>query len=282
MATLKKPRAEAEQLLDNQIEAGSKLLEAAADVQTEDDYESWRRDRRRWINFTKEAVDAIYEEDSPGSEFRRTAQPGVVLGGGSVAQRFAQDRGTLENGVNTLVSLKERLALATEPFLARSPEEPAADDAVGPVNEAVVFLVHGRNIGKREEVARFLEKSGTHRVVILDEQASRGRTLIEKFEEHASESKYAVVLLTGDDVGGLRGADGEQKPRARQNVVFEYGFFVGQLGRARATVLYEPGVELPSDIEGLVYIELDEGGSWQYKLLKELRDAGLDFDMHKL
>jgi predicted nucleotide-binding protein len=121
------------------------------------------------------------------------------------------------------------------------------------MGSAVIFLVHGRNKGIREEVARFLEKAGPdHEVVILDEQASRGKTLIEKLEAHAGAAKYAVVLLTGDDVGAPKDEQSKQHPRARQNVVFELGFFFGKLGREHVTVLFEADVEKPSDVEGLV------------------------------
>ena len=109
-------------------------------------------------------------------------------------------------------------------------------------------------MNSQEAVGRLLEKPGGHEVVILHEQPNEGRTLIEKFEDHASAGDHAVVLLTGDDVGGEVPVDGKDpvlNPRGRQNVVFELGFFVGRLGRSRAVVLYEEGVELPSDFKGL-------------------------------
>jgi Predicted nucleotide-binding protein containing TIR -like domain len=70
--------------------------------------------------------------------------------------------------------------------------------------------------------------------------------------------------------------------RARQNVVFELGFFVGKLGRERVTVLYESGVERPSDIDGLAYIALDEAGGWKLQLIREMRAAGMDIDLNRL
>jgi predicted nucleotide-binding protein len=143
-----------------------------------------------------------------------------------------------------------------------------------------IFLAHGRDERTRETVARLLEKvgQGRHEVVTLQERTNRGRTLIEKFEEHAAQASYAVILLTGDDVG--RGGPGEGlKPRARQNVIFEMGFFCGSIKRSRVAVLYEPGVERPSDVEGLAYIELDPAGAWKTALVRELCDAGLECDL---
>lgn len=141
-----------------------------------------------------------------------------------------------------------------------------------------VFLVHGHNLSAKYDVARVLHRLIGHEPVILDEQASRGRTLVEKFEQHASAAAFAVVLLTPDDVGGTP-AD-EQRPRARQNVVFELGYFFGVLGRGNVAVL-NAGVERPSDVEGLVYIAYP-GGDWAIQLGKEMRAAGLPVDLNRL
>lgn len=145
-----------------------------------------------------------------------------------------------------------------------------------------VFLVHGTNAGRREEIARFLEQVlAGKEVVVLHEQPNRGRTLIEKFEGTAALAGYAVVLLTGDDTAQPVGSS-DTTLRARQNVVFELGFFFGKLGRGHVAVLYEEGVELPSDVSGLAYLPLDEADGWKVKLARELRDAGLDPDLNRL
>ncbi len=94
-----------------------------------------------------------------------------------------------------------------------------------------VFVVHGRNEAIRESVARFLEKIGLN-AIILHEQPNNGGAVIDKFEHHARDVGFAVVLLTGDDVGGLAFPGKEDlKPRARQNVIFELGFFYSETGK---------------------------------------------------
>ena len=114
------------------------------------------------------------------------------------------------------------------------------------------------------------------------EQASEGRTLIEKFERHSEAVAFAVVLLTAEDRGGLADADpGTYLPRARQNVILELGYFVGTLKRRGVCVLHEPGVEIPSDFHGVVYVPLDPGGAWRLLLAKEMKAAGLDIDLNK-
>jgi predicted nucleotide-binding protein len=132
-------------------------------------------------------------------------------------------------------------------------------------------VVHGHEHGLLHEVVRVLERATSREVIVLHEQANAGRTILEKFEAHAATASYAVVLLTGDDVGGAVG--GPTAPRGRQNVIFELGFFFGRLGRDRVAVLLASGVEQPSDIAGLVYIPVDPNGAWKYRLARELGAA---------
>ena len=143
-----------------------------------------------------------------------------------------------------------------------------------------VFVVHGRNEALREKVARFLEKLGLV-PIILHEKPNKGRTIIEKFTDYADVS-YTVVLLTADDIGGLVGTGQDDlTPRARQNVVFELGYFLGRLGREKVCALYENGVEVLSDYSGVLYITLDSHDAWRLQLAKEMKAAGLPVDMNR-
>lgn len=137
-----------------------------------------------------------------------------------------------------------------------------------------VFIVHGHDDAAREAVARYLEKLGFE-AIILHEQASQGRTVIEKIEAH-SEVGFAVVLLTPDDFGGAKGE--QPSERARQNVLLELGFFVGKLGRPRVCALKRGDIEVPSDFGGVVYVPFDNGGGWREALGRELEAAGFDID----
>lgn len=137
-----------------------------------------------------------------------------------------------------------------------------------------VFIVHGRDESTKEKTAQFLIGLGLE-PIILHEQPNKGRTIIEKFEDHSSDVKYAVILLTSDDVGGLKSTSVKLSPRARQNVVFEMGHFFGRLGRGKVCALTYNEVERPSDIDGIVYISLDQNGGWKRLLARELRAAGL-------
>jgi hypothetical protein len=137
-----------------------------------------------------------------------------------------------------------------------------------------VFVVHGHDDGARESVARFLEKLDFE-AIILHEQANQGRTVIEKIEAHGDVG-FAVILLTPDDVGSVKG--GEPQPRARQNVMLELGYFVGRLGRSRVCALKRGDLELPSDFGGVVYEDYDAGGGWKDALGRELQAAGFEID----
>lgn len=142
-----------------------------------------------------------------------------------------------------------------------------------------VFVVHGHDEVSRLKLARFLESLKLIPVVLMD-QPNAGRTIIEKFE---SESKVglAVVLLTPDDVGGPRATPRRRKSRARQNVIFELGYFAAALGRHRVIALVAGGVEIPSDYQGVAYIALDANEGWKLKLAEEFRAAGVKIDLNK-
>lgn len=135
-----------------------------------------------------------------------------------------------------------------------------------------VFIVHGHNDSVKHTVARTLEKLGLT-PIILAEQPDKGRTVIEKFESEGNDVGFAVVLLTADDKGRKNYAR-KMQDRARQNVVFEMGYFMALLGRERVLLLLQESVEEPSDLKGVVYTPLDKEGTWKYKLVRELREQG--------
>jgi predicted nucleotide-binding protein len=139
-----------------------------------------------------------------------------------------------------------------------------------------VFVVHGHDEALKEKVARLLEKQGLE-AIILSEQANKGKTIIEKFEEN-SDVGAAICLFTGDDIGKEK-SEAVEKQRARQNVVYEAGYFMGKLGRERVIMLVDNGIELPSDLQGVVYTDSE---SWKTEVLQELQSIGYGIDFNKL
>lgn len=142
-----------------------------------------------------------------------------------------------------------------------------------------VFIVHGHDEAPRESVARFIVDIGLE-AVILHEQANRGMTVIEKLVVNGNVG-YAVVLLTPDDFGRSNSED-EDKPRARQNVILELGYFLGRLGRERVLALLKGDVEIPSDYMGVVYAPYDDGGGWRQRLARELKSSGYEIDWNRV
>ena len=139
------------------------------------------------------------------------------------------------------------------------------------------FIVHGHDNATKERTARYLEKLGIE-AVILHEQASGGKTIIEKLE-HFTDVGFGIVLYTPDDEGSVKDKK-DYKPRARQNVVFEHGLLIGKLGRGRVFPLVtDHSVELPGDINGMVYLS---DTSWELQLAKEIREIGYKVDMNKV
>jgi predicted nucleotide-binding protein len=144
-----------------------------------------------------------------------------------------------------------------------------------------VFIVHGHDRAVKESTIRFVEKLGLTPVV-LDESPNKGRTIIEKFEDLAADVVFAIVLFTPDDVGGKAARGTKLQRRARQNVVFELGFFVGRLGRDRVCLLHKADAEIPSDLHGVLYVPLDEHEGWHVGLAREMKAAELSFDLNRI
>lgn len=167
------------------------------------------------------------------------------------------------------------------------PEKTISDSVIGPMNNHIdpnsnkVFIVHGHDNEAKQEVARTLEKAGFE-AVILHEQADGGLTIIEKIEKY-TDVAFAVVLYTECDLGREKESDvSSEKHRARQNVVFEHGYLIGRLGRGNVCAIVKGDVETPGDISGVVYTPMDDSGAWKLQLGKNMKNAGLAFDLNKL
>jgi predicted nucleotide-binding protein len=135
-----------------------------------------------------------------------------------------------------------------------------------------IFIVHGHNDLVKQTIARTLSKLGLE-PIILHERPDGGKTIIEKFEQNISNIGFAIILLTNDDEGKAK-IETDYKARARQNVIFEMGYFIGKLGRDRVFLLLEHNVEKPGDLDGIVYTPIDTHDGWKLKLVKELKAAG--------
>jgi len=261
LPAVKTDRADIRHLLAH-IRFGRALLQhfgRPRDDEAADAYRAWQDRSRELLRFVLIA-DELYEAQLRGV-YRRMCLRHLI---------HARDPSReLEIDLGDLESVAHRLGTRGRLLDAQS----------GRTAERKVLVVHGRNHELRERVARFLMKLGLE-PILLEEEAALGRTLIEKLDSQAA--LFAVVVLTGDDVGALAADADRLRPRARQNVIFELGFSVGRLGRDRVCTLYEDPVELPSDIHGVEYTPIDPAGAWRTKLARELHEAGFRFDPLKL
>jgi predicted nucleotide-binding protein len=258
---------EFEAALDLQIVKGQSICDFA--IESESDLEDARADFRSWDDYNRALLERSFSSTAEVDDYARTP---IIMGyfDKTFDQKVTDFRNDASAAIRKLTSLKARLDLYEA-------DEEAARHTSAP--DGPIFVVHGHAGEVREAVARFLERLGST-PVILHEEPNRGQTIMEKFERHGRAAGFAVVLLTADDEGRQQG-EGELQPRGRQNVVLELGFFIGTLGRGRTAILYEPGVELPSDLRGLLYIELDSREAWKQQLVKELRAAGVSVDLNK-
>lgn len=110
-----------------------------------------------------------------------------------------------------------------------------------------IFISHGRSDQWRNLQA-YIEKDLEYQTLELAQQANLGRTILQKLYEEAKKCSLAVIVMTGDDITN------ENEIRARENVMHEIGFFQGFYGLENVILLHESGVNIPSNIHGLVYI----------------------------
>lgn len=157
-----------------------------------------------------------------------------------------------------------------EPSAATTPAPAVSSPPVSMRRQ--VFIVHGHNEVAKLEMAAAVREMGCD-PIILHEQVSGGLTVIEKIEKYSNVG-FAVVLYTPCDIGGKKAVEMTLSPRARQNVVFEHGYLIGKLGRSHVMAFVEGRIETPTDISGILYIELDQGFAWKAELRKEMEAIG--------
>lgn len=145
-----------------------------------------------------------------------------------------------------------------------------------PIRRDIVFIVHGHDGELKQSVARIVEKQGLT-AIILNERPSGGATIIEKIEKN-SDVGAAICLFTADDKC-INEIDGTTTMRARQNVVFEAGYFIGKLKRENVILLADKGIEMPSDLGGVVYTDTE---NWRFSICVELKKMGFEIDLNRL
>lgn len=233
----------------------------------------------RWLANVLRVLDEIFGADSQYSTTIRAfpwKETGsrIYSGYDFQAQRERDHQNAFRRQMEQAKGIIQSAVDALTESVSEANEE--ASQLVGTYDPKKVFIVHGHAEAVNQEVARTIEKLGLE-AIILREQPNTGKTIIEKFEEYAKDVNFAVILLTADDK-----IEGEDFFRARQNVVFEMGYFMGALGRRNVMCILQENVEKPGDIDGVVYTIIDKAGGWKYSLIKELKACGYDVDANKV
>ena len=277
LAKLLVPLAEAQEKITQQINSGRKIfssLDPAPRLGFGFDRAAALRARKteaeKWAKFTIDLLKGLITDLSIDNEF-----------GSSDFRNYGDDPTTeflqwMDDRLHRLDSILQRLPL----FPLAEQVQAATTSASSKKQSRDIFIVHGHDEAAKQEVARVIEKLDLH-AIILHEQPDKGRTIIEKFEHH-SYVGFAVVLLTPDDMSYQKDPPSEVKPRARQNVVLELGYFIDILGRSSVCALRKGDVEIPNDIAGVLYKTMDASGAWRFELAREIKAAGIDVDLNKL
>ena len=276
-------REEANKKLQARIDKGPKIC--SKPIGTQNELRQARDQFGNWSKYNRTLLTKLFSDTSVADYYYSlSTQAFMTVLPVSFSRELEMHRRNVGKHISRLDGICEQLELYGEPSTISqrsfSNTEVSEFPAVRLGNE--VFIVHGRDDGAKDAVALFIRDLG-FKEIILDKKPNSGLTIIEKFEKHASNTDFAIALLTPDDVGALReGADNELKSRARQNVILELGYFMGKLGRKKVCLIIKGKLENPSDLDGVLHVPMGNSDDSRMKVAKEMKQAGLPVDMNKL
>ncbi|AZE16528.1 hypothetical protein C4K09_2067 [Pseudomonas chlororaphis subsp. aureofaciens] len=271
-------RDEAKGRLGERIEKGLELKQRKVD--TREAYDLLLKGYQKWDAFNNELLKQLFSTNELAKEYSYLGIASIAMREPSLGEKIADIFKKVDNKIHRIDSIIERIELI--PI-----DETKVSDSIKPSDIATekqprtkkVFVVHGRDEIAKTSLEVFLHEIGLEPVV-LHRQADEGMTVIEKFEKH-SDVGYVFILLTPDEVAYL--ANEDKKPdsernkefRARPNVIFEFGYFIGKFGRSKVCCLYTGNVSLPSDLNGIIYKKFDRSiEEIAYSVIKDLKASG--------
>ena len=230
-------------------------------------------------------IDLLSDESLPNQELSKTFIAWMMESMRFLKNKYGEDSREYKNYMIVINTIEARqndtinkesfrdkmtrtlqiIKLTWNPLLLELKEDNAMDNSV--------FIVHGHDGELKYKISNLIRKVGLN-PIILHEQVNTCSTIIEKIEKHGCQASAAILLFTPDDEGKEK--DGKElRPRARQNVVFEAGYFMGLLGRDKTVlVVSDSAIELPGDLNGVVY----EGKNSEFEIAKSLKAMGLPVD----
>ncbi len=264
--------------LDERIVSGEELYQRP--VQTQQELAKNKEDFYNWTDYISEYLKQSFNKEN--NEYRKSFNDAgsfsfMILGGRTTpAEEFKE----FKDKINSKVSNLKKLRAKTDLLKTSIVENPVPKVDLVQLDKSQVFIVHGHDETAKTKTARFIEKLGL-KSIILHEQASGSKTVIEKIEAYSNVG-FGIILYTPCDIGAKNEENPNLKNRARQNVVFEHGFLIGKIGRENVCALVKGEIETPNDISGVVYVKMDDEEAWHLKIARELRNSGYEIDMNKL
>lgn len=275
------PQDEARDRLQVRVELGKALR--AKGISSKQELEDSKREYSRWNKFNTEQLERMFSTAQYADEYSSWSGVMVIGTGPSpLGEQIAEHFRDIDEKIHRIESIIERIELI--PVAVSATHQTSPQGLSQPLHSGErsnkVFIVHGHDDAAKANLEALLRELGLEPIV-LHRQADEGLTIIEKFEKH-SDVSYAFILLTPDEIAYLRKEDSlpeaerKKELRARPNVIFEFGYFVGRLGRQHVCCLHTGDVTLPSDLHGLIYKRFStsvEDAAWGIQ--KDLRAVGL-------
>ena len=272
-------REEAKSRLEDRIEKGLEIKNIR--------HSSWdtlaeaKNAFNKWDSFNTELLRRIFTTDEMTKEYDSCGFGMISLGESSLSEEIADHYKLINEKNHRIDSIIERLELIPlcaahqTDMVSQANQKPQSSER----KSKKVFVVHGHDEIAKTNLEVFLREIGLEPVV-LHRQPDEGQTIIEKFEKH-SDVGYAFILLTPDEIAYLSSDSKKDEKdralefRARPNVIFEFGYFVGKLGRSRVCCLYTGNVQLPSDVSGMIYKKFEKSiEEVAYGVIKDLKACG--------
>lgn len=264
--------------LEKRIEIGEEIFNR--NITTQQELSKSQSDYKLWTEYNFEMLKQVFNIEI--NDYMSSYIDAGYSFMGQMGEIHGNPLQTFKNLVNykldNLKSLLTRADLLKSQITNNTAKSVATTKKI--FSKTEVFIVHGHDETAKTKTARFIEKLGL-KPIILHEQASGSRTVIEKIEAYSNVG-FGIVLYTPCDTGAKKEDKPDLKNRARQNVVFEHGFLIGKIGRENVCALVKGEIETPNDISGVVYIKMDEDEAWHLKIARELRNSGYEIDMNKL
>jgi predicted nucleotide-binding protein len=276
---------DAKSKLQDRIQKGLELKQIH--VNSLDTLNTAKNEYYKWNSFNTELLKRIFTTEEHSNEYSYCFYAGFGVFIGRDEPSIDEKRNDLYKDIDEknyrLDSIIERLELIPVNKMASLPISNTDELTRSHTKTKKVFVVHGHDEIAKASLEIFLRDIGLEPIV-LHRQADEGLTIIEKFEKH-SDVGYAFILLTPDEISYVKAEESKEDSarkkefRARPNVIFEFGYFVGKLGRSRVCCLSTGDVSLPSDVSGVIYKRFTNSiEEVAYSIMKDLKASGYEID----